>query len=217
MSLGNIITDCKHYPHCATPLYVGNCRSDCLKKANIELFGYKEKQCEIKSGKEIEMSENYIVINGKKAELTEDQLKQLGIELPKNKRWKADKGELYYYVTSVFKILVGTEESSNIEEIRYNSHNYFKTREEAQKYARVLETEMLLRKYADEHNDEMPWDGDNKHYYLAISFTDKSMVARYTWYAEMPRIIYFSSEKILWEAVNSVGEENVKEYLTYEW
>lgn len=166
------------------------------------------------------MSENYIVINGKKAELTEEQLKQLGIELPKNKRWKADKRELYYYVNSAFRVIAyraGSEMLPKLEEIRYNSHNYFKTQEEAQKYARVLETEMLLRKYADEHNDETPWDGDNKHYYLALSFTDKSMVARYTWYAEMPRIIYFSSEKILWDAVDSVGEENVKEYLTYEW
>ena len=31
-------------------------------------------------------NENYIVINGKKAELTEEQLKQLGIEVGKDKR-----------------------------------------------------------------------------------------------------------------------------------
>lgn len=46
------------------------------------------------------MNENYIVINGKKIELTEEQLKQLGIE-PKKKRKnpfeRVPKGEVYFF------------------------------------------------------------------------------------------------------------------------
>lgn len=34
------------------------------------------------------MSENYIVINGKKAELTEEQMKQLGINVEEKKEFK---------------------------------------------------------------------------------------------------------------------------------
>ena len=41
------------------------------------------------------MSENYIVINGKKAELTNEQLKMLGIEVRKNPFDRAT-GEEYY-------------------------------------------------------------------------------------------------------------------------
>ena len=37
-------------------------------------------------------NENYVVINGKKAELTEEQLKQLGIEAGKNKRERVKVG-----------------------------------------------------------------------------------------------------------------------------
>ena len=48
------------------------------------------------------MTENYIVINGKRAELTAEQLKQLGIwrEIEySNPFKKAETGEYYYYIT----------------------------------------------------------------------------------------------------------------------
>lgn len=46
------------------------------------------------------MNENYIVINGKKAELTEEQLKQLGIEPEKKRKNPFERvtGEKYYYI-----------------------------------------------------------------------------------------------------------------------
>ena len=44
------------------------------------------------------MGENYIVINGKRAELTEEQLEQLGIKVSNNKRWRGNLDEKYYCV-----------------------------------------------------------------------------------------------------------------------
>ena len=46
------------------------------------------------------MGENYIVINGKKAELTEEQLEKLGIKTSNNKRWRAKENEKYYCVNT---------------------------------------------------------------------------------------------------------------------
>ena len=48
------------------------------------------------------MNENYIVINGKKTELTEEQLKQLGIEPEKKRKNPFDRvpaGEIYFAAT----------------------------------------------------------------------------------------------------------------------
>lgn len=44
------------------------------------------------------MNENYIVINGKKIELTEEQLKALGIKQRKNPFEIVERGEDYFYV-----------------------------------------------------------------------------------------------------------------------
>ena len=54
-----------------------------------------------------------------------------------------------------------SEINSYYDDFRYYFHNYFRTQEEAETYARVLETEMLLKKYADEHNGEF---ADFKYY-----------------------------------------------------
>ena len=43
------------------------------------------------------MSENYIVINGKRAELTEEQMKVLGIEVKKNPFDRVSSDDRYYY------------------------------------------------------------------------------------------------------------------------
>ena len=163
------------------------------------------------------MGENYIVINGKKAELTEEQLNQLGIGLPKNKRWRAKHGEKYYRVNTFNEISSLRECCCDDDDWVYNSHNYFKTKEEAEKYARVLETEMLLRKYADEHNEPMPWGDTYKHWTILYNAIDYRIEIESWVCFMMPQVVYFSSEEIARDALEEIGEERIKEYLTYEW
>lgn len=160
------------------------------------------------------MNENYIVINGKRAELTEEQLKKLGIEIPKNQRGRVDEHHLYYFVDHNNLVLSTNDIYDAADDYRYYSHNYFKTKEDAEKYTRVLETEILLRQYADEHNEDIPWDGCAQHWSIygdhAIKFE--------CWYSfKFPRAIYFSSEEIAKAAVQEIGEERMIEYLTYKW
>lgn len=100
------------------------------------------------------------------------------------------------------------------DDFRYYSHNYFQTREEVETHARVLETEMLLKKYADEHNEEFK----NSKYYLMWSVTTNEYRIHYmTPCVYRPRTIFFSSENIVEDAIEEIGEERIIEYLTYEW
>ena len=163
------------------------------------------------------MSENYIVINGKKAELTEEQLEKLDIEVLKNRRDRVGLHLTYYFV-SYNNLVLSTFDAYGIDDdYRYYSHNYFKTREDANKYARVLETEMLLRKYADEHNEEMPWDNKINHWNLAYNSADFCIEIESWLYMMWPQTVYFSSREIAARAVKEVGRERIIEYLTYEW
>lgn len=160
------------------------------------------------------MSENYIVINGKRVELTEEQMKQLGIEVKRNRRWRAEKGGRYWLVTDRGTIAWCNEDDSNIADNRYYSHNYFQTNDEAYDYARVLETEMLLKTYADEHNEEF---GDFKYYFFWSGTTDWARIDSVTSYAYRPRTIFFSSKEIIADAIKEIGADRIKEYLIYEW
>ena len=163
------------------------------------------------------MSENYIVINGKKAELTEEQLEKLGIEVLKNRRCRVYKYQLYYFVDYNNLVLSTYDAYDTADDCLYYSHNYFKTREEAEKYARVLKTEMLLRQYADEHNEDMPWDGMRRHYFFYFNIDSNTVSTDYYTFSKEARKIYFSSREIAEAAIEEIGEERIKEYLTYEW
>lgn len=163
------------------------------------------------------MSENYIVINGKRAELTEEQMKQLGIEVEGNKRWRASRQKEYWFMSSGGAVETKLDYYNSYDDLRYYSHNYFKTKEEAEIYARVLETEMLLKRYADEHNGEF---GKYKYDFYTTNEIGSVLVGNvsdsyiYSFYS---RAIWFSSNDIALNAVKEIGEERIKEYLTYEW
>lgn len=98
------------------------------------------------------------------------------------------------------------DEHFPIDNIRYNTHNYFQTETEAQKYADVLNTEIELRKYADEHNSEF-----NNGYRILYCFISEES------YEFIPRCIKFSSVDVIDDAIEEIGKDKVIEYLTYEW
>lgn len=158
------------------------------------------------------MSENYIVINGKRAELTKEQMEQFGIEVKENKRWRASSRGGYWFVNADNLVDMAQEGYDIYDDFRYYFHNYFQTREEVETYARVLETEMLLKKYADEHNGEF---GDCR-FYLIRPKTANELI-ELTYYNCRSRTIFFSSREIAQNAIKEIGKDRIIEYLTYEW
>lgn len=167
------------------------------------------------------MSENYIVINGNKTELTKEQMEQLGIEIKpaKKERWRAEKGGVYFFVDYSNRVQHLVEIDDTVDNTLYRTHNYFKTVEEAEKYARVLDTELKLREFAESHNNyELDWENDNdaKWFLVYNYFTDR-IITDWYWTYYSGRNVYFATEKIAEQAIAEIGEDKIKEYLTYEW
>lgn len=76
---------------------------------------------------------NYICINGKKAELTEEQMKALGIELPKPSPFErvcnhANDFYSYYFITSYGTVTesvdAGFSNGNSNDDLRYRTANY---------------------------------------------------------------------------------------------
>lgn len=137
-----------------------------------------------------------------------------------NKRWRAEKGENYWTVSDYRRVKVDVDfgADSSGDSFRYDTHNYFQTEDEARKYANVLETERKLKKFADEHNDKIDWTNINQEkWYLYYNYSCYRVgIADHHW-TKKSRVIYFSSEEIAKQAIDTIGEEEIKEYLTYEW
>ena len=159
------------------------------------------------------MSENYIVINGKRAELTKEQMMQLGIEIEENERWRAEEDGSYCYVNSFNRVEIEWEGHNSYDDFRYYSHNYFKTREEAETHAHVLEIEMLLKKYADEHNGEFK----EYKYELGLYNNQICVVKNLNFSNHSGHSVYFSSRSIAKNAIEEIGKNRIIGYLAYEW
>ena len=163
-------------------------------------------------------NENYIVIDGKKAELTEEQLKQLGIEAGKNKRERVKVGDVFFFVDSRGRIDSRFDNRFALSSYCYDTHNYFKTKEEAEEYAEVLEIKRQLMKFADEHNDKIDWEGIDQFGYIIYwnPCLNDIRICK-DGFKTAPEIIYFSSVDIAQQAIDEIGKENIIKYLTYNY
>lgn len=156
----------------------------------------------------------------------EQQIVELKAEVEKkkkenkstNKRWRGRCGQNYYYVAHDNSVRCKTDYYIPVDEFRYYNHNYFQTEDKAQKYAKVLETERQLKKFADEHNDKIDWSNTNQEKWNLCYYYSRYEVSPIRCcMVKEARVIYFSSEEIARQAIDEIGEEKIKEYLTYEW
>jgi hypothetical protein len=69
--------------------------------------------------------ENYICINGKKAELTAEQMRALGIELPKDSPFdRAEMRKVYYYISPVGRVTSAHETEAPFDKYCFDVANY---------------------------------------------------------------------------------------------
>ena len=81
------------------------------------------------------MIENYAVINGKRIELTDDQVKTLGVEMRKNPFDRVAKGEEYALVGSYGYPVSCYDERLPCDNNSFVCHNYFNDKQFAKQVA----------------------------------------------------------------------------------
>lgn len=150
--------------------------------------------------------ENYIVINGKKAELTEEQLKALGIEVSKANAFdRREKGEWYYYINFQGEVVRTHETNSSYNENMYNAANY--CADEALMKQRALhETldRLLWRFSMMNGGDKIDWeDNDTCKYVIRYDCGDKEFFINQLYCSKFINIS-FCSREIAKRAINEV-------------
>ena len=164
--------------------------------------------------------DNYIVINGKKAELTEEQLKALGIEV-KKKRNNPFNSELKYEdeyfiideqgVRTFFYVPI-------IDEYMLNNGNCFNDKDFAnQVYLHELLNRKLL-KYAwdNEGEDNQKWNGAIKHYYIVYNEPYKNFEVASSYFKAL-NTVYFSSICTAKDAIEDVIKPFMEEHKDFVW
>lgn len=162
--------------------------------------------------------ENNITVNMEN--LSEEERNQL-IKLiqksngSKGKVWKPESNETYFYISGCgvisSRIWINNNDTNNK---YYEIGNCFKTKEEAEFALEKRRVEVELQHFAEENNErEIDWEdeGQNKYcmyYDIVTDEIEGSVLYR----SKVAGIVYFSSTKILEQAIQVIGEERLKKY-----
>lgn len=159
-----------------------------------------------------------LILNDKEyeIEISEEQIKE--IKKPKYKRWRAEEGEEYYFLSDLGEILSAIDCRDKSDTFLYNTDNYFKTVEEAEFRIRKL---LAIQEYEDFLANDLVTDEDWKNpnilkYKAYFDFdplrglgirTSADCLMKYQ------GAIYSKSKEKIEKFIKEFGEDNFKKYI----
>lgn len=165
------------------------------------------------------MSENYIVINGKKAELTDEQMKALGIAHKRKNPFKSVGYDKNYYYTDCFGTIVQTTDNCNAVSARFqNAANYFNDETFAKQVAlhQLLYRKLLKFSYDNGYHDTAEWNGLNRHW--GVYYNVETHQFAVDCYGSHKRVGYwFSSGVGAARAIDEVIRPFMREHPEFVW
>ena len=155
-----------------------------------------------------------LILNNKEyeVEVSEEQIKE--IEKPKYKRWRAEKGEAYFYIFKNGSIDKHLDANDNEDNFFYDIGNYFKTKEEAEFRKKQL---LYLRRYKDYLGDDLVTEDDWKKpslgkYATCIDNYCNGLTITTNNYLKIQGVIYSNSREKIENFIEEIGEDNFKKY-----
>ena len=167
------------------------------------------------------MSENYIVINGKRAELTEEQLKQLGIEPPKaNPFERVQINDIYYYIDTKGCVDSSTEDHHEVDHMRFECANYCTDKEIIKQRALHETLNRLLWRYSMEHGgSEIDWSDAWQPKWSIFCYPAENEWLQVDFNRDVwqPGVIYFHTRETAEAAMMNIVIPFMKAHPEFKW
>lgn len=169
--------------------------------------------------------DNYIVINGKKVELTAEQLKEqlkaLGIEdeLERNNPFGKITDYGYYYIANTDVINFTQNIDSIVDKDLHNNANYFNDEDFANQVMLHQKLYRKLLKYAYDNDAVSDWTNPYSRKYFITKYTKKNNKIDVGWALTFKHncVVYFNSEEVTKQAIENVVKPFMKEYPEFVW
>lgn len=167
------------------------------------------------------MTENYIVINGKKAELTEEQLEKLGIKPEKNKYEKIFERaacKSYHHILSDGSVAVTNDIATKNDDAFFKNANYCGD-EEIMKQRALHETldRLLWRASVIAGELDNKWDEEHRHYYIYRDFDSDCIRIDYNCTWKNQDTCYFPTEDSARDALGNIVMPFLNEHPDFVW
>lgn len=163
---------------------------------------------------------NYLMINGKRIDLTEEQIRQLiEPQVHCNPFERVLSGRQYYYLTRYGDVGVLTENNDWLDDRISDAADYFNDKEFATQVAlhQLLYRKLLKFAYDNECEDTTKWDCCNVHYHIHYNCEDEAFSVDYDTVFKFGGVAYFSSEEGASRAIKEIVEPFMKEHPEFVW
>lgn len=170
--------------------------------------------------------DNYIVINDKKTELTEEQLKALGIEVKKkrNNPFNSEPEPIPVYSIEATRVkrkgIVSNPPSLSTATRLIQSANSFNDKDFAnQVYLHELLNRKLLKYAWDNECEDNKWNEDvnSVHYYIYFDTISKYFGVHENYSHKSASTVYFSAADVARKAIEDVIKPFMEEHKDFEW
>ena len=167
------------------------------------------------------MKEIKLTIDGKEIQLTDEQLKMLGIE-PEKKRKNPFKrvaeDEMYFQIGIDGDVFSLYEDRTTSDEEAVLCVNYFNDEAFAKQVSlhQLLYRKLLKYAYDNGFEDTAEWDGINEHWAVRYNYAC-GMFTTYYQNACGAQEVYFSSKEGTQRAIKEVVEPFMKEHPEFVW
>ncbi len=163
--------------------------------------------------------ENYIVINGKKAELTPAQLEALGIEVPKaNAFEKAEHYREYYSINMTGEVVSDQDFGDGFALKRFRAANYCTDKALMEQRALHEILNRQLWRFSMLHNgDKINWDDYSNKYYIFYSRKNNKYYVDYNNEYQTTSTVYFYSKEITQQAIDEIIKPFIAEHPDFKW
>ena len=162
------------------------------------------------------MRDNYAVINGKRVELTDEQVKALGIER-KNPFESVEKSEKYGYIDAFDEVHWFSDNMDPDDDMSFECSNYFNDEGFAKQVALHQLLYRKLLKFAwDNEAEDVEWDHNNIHYYIYYDCYLNSFCIGTSYNCKNVNV-FFSEKDAAQRAITEVVEPFVKEHPEFVW
>ena len=162
--------------------------------------------------------ENYIVINGKKAELTKEQLEKLGIEVKDDPFEKVKRNEVFYYASSSGQVHSQKEEYGTGSISLFSSGNYCKD-EKIMKQRALHETlnRLLWRFSMQNGGDKIDWNNNDDFKWVVYYDYEKNRFETDIDFVCKHPEPYFISEEIAERAIDEIIKPFMEKHPDFVW
>ena len=122
----------------------GRLRDEELKVYSVVMPRYFKKDDKLAIwGEDCDAYKDINICSTEEKAMIEEKVKAINEKYGIKKRWRAEYGNTYYYITSIFDIVTSKEYNYEIDDECYKVGNYFETKEEALEYVKYMKKKSL--------------------------------------------------------------------------